>query len=50
MDAGIIHNNVRVDAGGFGAVLDCIKYIWYWPDDVVKTQIKIKDNTNVENN
>lgn len=37
MDADIVHNNVCVDAIGFGFVLDRVKHIWNWSNVVVKT-------------
>ena len=37
MDAADIHGNVCVDAGGIGAVLDCVEYIRHWPDVLHQT-------------
>ena len=42
MDAGYVHDYVRMDAGGIGIVLDGVKPVWYCPDANHKTYIKIK--------
>ena len=42
MDATDIYSNVRMDAGGIGAVLDGVKYIRHCPDVLYQANKQIK--------
>ena len=42
LDADIVHNNVCMDAGGTGSVLDSVEHIWHNPNADYKKAGAIK--------